>query len=181
MWTSHLPLPTELVEFANCNYIVQKINVLYPVVELRSLQHHTFHYTSDQEPPLVLTSLLRAVATGTVGPVSAGPLSPGALSHVFTVKRHVTVHLMASRTTFKALLPSLPDKPHQLKDFAFPKQTFGKSKTVLCSARSQWFSTWLFLHYDEGRDVVFCHTCVTPRHASQFCECVSLEREASMQ
>ena len=51
--------------------------------------------------------------------------------------------------------------PHHSKDFAFPKRTFGKSKPVLCFAHSQWFGTWPFLHYDEGQDVVFCHTCVT--------------------
>ena len=59
-------------------------------------------------------------------------------------------------------LPSLPDEPHHPKsDFAFPKRTFGKSKPVLCSAQSQWFSSWPFLHYDGAQDVVFCHTCVT--------------------
>ena len=63
--------------------------------------------------------------------------------------------------TQSSLLPSLPDKPHHPKDFAFPKRTFGKSKPVLCSAQSQWFNSWPFLHYDEGQDVVFCHTCVT--------------------
>ena len=69
---------------------------------------------------------------------------------------------MASRTCFKASLPILPDEPHHPpKDFPFPKRTFGKSKPVLCSARSQWFGIWPFLHYDEGQDIVFCHTCVT--------------------
>ena len=58
--------------------------------------------------------------------------------------------------------PSLPDVPHHPKDFAFHKRTFGKSKPVQCSAReSQWFGSWPFLHYDQGQDVVFCHTCVT--------------------
>ena len=37
----------------------------------------------------------------------------------------------------------------------FPTWSFGKSKPVLCSAWSQWFSTWPFLHYDEGEDVLF--------------------------
>ena len=84
----------------------------------------------------------RAVATGPVGPVSTGPLS-GTLSHVFVVNQR----LMTARTSFKASLPSLPDTPHHLKDVAFPKRTFRKSKPVLCSAWSQWFSTWPFLHY----------------------------------
>ena len=59
------------------------------------------------------------------------------------------------------LLPSLLDEPHHPTDFPFPKRTFGKSKPVLCSAQSQWFHTWPFLHYDEAQDVVFCHHCVT--------------------
>ena len=62
----------------------------------------------------------------------------------------------------KSSIPNLPDEPHHPKDLAFPKRSFGKSKPVLCSAQSKWFSSWPFLHYDEGQDVVFCHTCVTP-------------------
>ena len=60
-------------------------------------------------------------------------------------------------------LPSLPDEPHHPKPnfLRSPKSTFGKSKHVLCSAQSQWFSSWPFLHYDEAQDVVLCHTCVT--------------------
>ena len=46
---------------------------------------------------------------------------------------------------------------HPKEDFALPNQSFGKSKPVLCSAQSYWFSSWLFLHYDEGQDVVFYH------------------------
>ena len=56
---------------------------------------------------------------------STWPLS-GALSHVFVVNQR----LMTARTSFKASLPSLPDVPHHLKDVAFPKQTFRKSKPV---------------------------------------------------
>ena len=58
-------------------------------------------------------------------------------------------------------IPSLPDEPHHPKSFAFPKRSFGMTKPVFCSAKSQWFDTWPFLHYDEGQDVMFCHTCVT--------------------
>ncbi|XP_033123564.1 zinc finger MYM-type protein 1-like [Anneissia japonica] len=55
----------------------------------------------------------------------------------------------------------LPNEPHHPKaDFSFPKRSFGKAKPVMCSAQSQWFRTWPFLHYVEGKDVVFCHTCV---------------------
>eukprot|EP00731_Ephydatia_muelleri_P010741 Em0005g1327a len=58
-------------------------------------------------------------------------------------------------------IPSLPDESHHPKSFAFPKRSFGKTKPVFCSAESQWFDTWPFLHYNEGQDVMFCHTCVT--------------------
>ena len=61
---------------------------------------------------------------------------------------------------FKESLPSLPDEPHHPENFKFPKRSFGKAKPVQYSAQSQWFKTWPFLHYDEGQDVVFCHTCV---------------------
>lgn len=57
--------------------------------------------------------------------------------------------------------PSLPDKPyHPAATFSFPKRTFGVKKPVKCAARSQWFKTWSFLHYDEATDAVFCHICV---------------------
>ena len=45
-------------------------------------------------------------------------------------------------------LPTLSDEPKA--SFAFPKRSFGKSKPILCSAQSHWFSSWPFLHYDEG-------------------------------
>ena len=61
----------------------------------------------------------------------------------------------------KASLPRLPDKPHHPQNFSLTKQMFGKTRPVMCSAQSQWFTTWPFLHYVEAQDVVFCHTCVT--------------------
>ena len=64
-------------------------------------------------------------------------------------------------SSVRSSFPSLPDKPHHPgRSFSFPKRSFGKAKPVLCSAQSQWFDTWPFLHYDESQDVVFCHTCV---------------------
>ena len=64
-------------------------------------------------------------------------------------------------SSIKSLFPSLPDKPHHPgRSFSFPKRSFGKAKPVLCSAQSQWFDTWPFLHYDESQDVVFLsHLC----------------------
>ena len=51
--------------------------------------------------------------------------------------------------------------PHQPTEFDFPKRAFGKKSMAYRSFQPSWFKTWKWLHYDEGRDVVFCHTCVT--------------------
>ena len=59
----------------------------------------------------------------------------------------------------KDFLPTLSDESeHPKAEFALPKRSFGKSKQALYSALRHWFSSWPFLHYDEGQDVVFCHT-----------------------
>ena len=48
----------------------------------------------------------------------------------------------------KESLPKLSDQPHHPKArFAFPKQSFEKSKPVLCFAQSHWFSCCPFLQY----------------------------------
>ena len=46
-------------------------------------------------------------------------------------------------------------------EFPFPKQPFGKAKVVYRSFQKSWFKEWPFLHYDEVKDVAFCHTCAT--------------------
>ena len=58
-------------------------------------------------------------------------------------------------------LPELPSSPHQPSSFTFPKRYFGNKVVVQRSCQRSWFERWPFLHYDEGKDVVFCHTCVT--------------------
>ena len=55
---------------------------------------------------------------------------------------------------------NFPSKPHQPANFKFPKRTFGKKNIVHRSFQSSWFSQWSFLHYDEARDLTFCHMCV---------------------
>ena len=67
--------------------------------------------------------------------------------------------IMAAGTT-RFILPDLPSKPHQPASIIFPKRSFGKTKVVQRSFQSSWFQKWPFLHYDESKDVVFCHTCV---------------------
>ena len=69
--------------------------------------------------------------------------------------------MAGAKLTAIVTLPSLPDEPRYPTDFRFPKRTFGKSNRVLCSAQSQWFRIWPFLHYDEAQDAVFCHHCAT--------------------
>ena len=54
----------------------------------------------------------------------------------------------------------VPDQPHQLLTFTFPKRSFGKKALVFRRFRPSWFSHWPFLHYDEANDVVYCHTCL---------------------
>ncbi len=53
----------------------------------------------------------------------------------------------------------VPDKPHQPFEFNFPKRSFGV-KGAQRSFQPGWFRRWPFLHYDEGRDIAFCHTCL---------------------
>lgn len=80
------------------------------------------------------------------------------LTHThWRVGRLASVEQMASA----APLPDLPEDPyHPPAQFKYPKRAFGKAKPVYCSAQRQWFQSWPFLHYDEAKDAVFCHTCV---------------------
>ena len=58
-------------------------------------------------------------------------------------------------------IPDFPTTPHQPLEFAFPKRPFVKAKVVYRSFQKSWFKEWPFLHYDESKDVAFCHTCAT--------------------
>ena len=60
----------------------------------------------------------------------------------------------SSKTSFLIEF-DVPERPHQPKQFQFPKCSFGQKTTVY---RSEWFLKWPFLHYDESCDTVFCHT-----------------------
>ena len=57
-------------------------------------------------------------------------------------------------------LPAIPSRPHQPTAFSFPKRSFGKKKVTFRSFQVSWFRQWPYLHYDEARDLAFCHTCV---------------------
>ena len=64
-------------------------------------------------------------------------------------------------------------KPNQpLAGFQFRKRSFGKTKMLDRSCQYSWFSRWPFLHYDEGKDALSCHTCLLG-----FRTCVYLTRK----
>ena len=67
---------------------------------------------------------------------------------------------MASPTSVEFSLPEVDERPNQPMHFKFPKRPFGKTKVVNRSFQNQWFEKWRWLHYDESRDLAFCHTCV---------------------
>ena len=55
-------------------------------------------------------------------------------------------------------LPEVGSQPHHpASDFKYPQRSFGKA---MRACQSSWFKLWPFLHYDEAKDVLFCHTCV---------------------
>ena len=50
--------------------------------------------------------------------------------------------------------------PHQPLNFTFPMRDFGKKAVVKRAFQPGWFKSWSWLHYDEAKDVVLCHTSV---------------------
>ena len=68
---------------------------------------------------------------------------------------------MATSANFLGSVPDVSEKPNQPLDFAFPKRQFGKTKIINCSFQAQWFQKFRWLHYDQSRDLAFCHTCVS--------------------
>ena len=52
------------------------------------------------------------------------------------------------------------ERPNQPMHFKFPKRQFGKPKVVNRLFQYQWFEKWRWIHYDESRDLAFCHTCI---------------------
>ena len=59
------------------------------------------------------------------------------------------------------------DKPfHPPKNFKFPEKRFGK-ETFNRSCQSQWFEDHQWLHYDVGRDSLFCYVCQNSDDQSQ--------------
>ena len=84
------------------------------------------------------------------------PTSVLIYSHVASSE---TNHKMSCCKSFS--VPNLPDLPNQPTDYNFPKREFGKSKITYRSFQGQWFKQWKWLHYDNVRDVAYCHNCVS--------------------
>ena len=58
-------------------------------------------------------------------------------------------------------------KPHQLKEFTFPKRSFGKKYVVQRVFLSSWFDKWKWIHNDETADVAFCYVCMKADEAGK--------------
>ena len=68
--------------------------------------------------------------------------------------------MAAQASSSRDNLPDISSCPHQPTVFSLPKRSFGKKKVVLRSFQASRFRQWLYLHYNEARDLVYCHTCV---------------------
>ena len=60
----------------------------------------------------------------------------------------------------EVVFESISEEPHQPKAINFPKRSFGKKNPVFRSFQQEWFTKFPFLHYDEAKDIVFCHICL---------------------
>ena len=76
-------------------------------------------------------------------------------------RRQVSLMTTSSGSSSSAnLYQDVGDNPNQPRRFSFPKQQYGKTKVVHRAFQPQWFEKWKWLHYDESRDLAFCHTCL---------------------
>eukprot|EP00731_Ephydatia_muelleri_P012476 Em0006g1370a len=58
------------------------------------------------------------------------------------------------------ILPDIGENPNHPIKYNFPKRAFGVKDITDRSFQAQWFQKWSWIHYDEGRDIVFCSICV---------------------
>ena len=58
-------------------------------------------------------------------------------------------------------LPDIPVVSHQPTSLEFSKKAFEKTKVVYYAFQPTWFKQWPFLHYDESKHAVYCHTCIS--------------------
>ncbi|KAL5005694.1 hypothetical protein ScPMuIL_016852 [Solemya velum] len=52
---------------------------------------------------------------------------------------------------------SISSRSNQPRVFIFPKRSFGQKNPVQRSVHAAWFGNRTWLHYDESRDLAFCH------------------------
>ena len=67
---------------------------------------------------------------------------------------------MASKPKTSVTAQEIPEDLQQSTAISFPKRALGKKGDVLRSFQSDWLKKWPFLHYNESKYVVFCHTCM---------------------
>ena len=59
--------------------------------------------------------------------------------------------------TTKVSTPSLGAAPHQPNSFHFPQREFGRPPHITKrSFQVSWFAKWMWLHYNEEEDAVYC-------------------------
>jgi len=65
-----------------------------------------------------------------------------------------------SKCSKELSVSSVGELPHQPFNFSFQKSEFGKKIVKQSSFQASWFTKHKWLHYDEERNLAFCHTCV---------------------
>ena len=78
---------------------------------------------------------------------------------VHSISAQVMIMAGSSRVG-EVVFESISEEPHQPKAINFPKRSFGKKNPVFRSFQQEWFTKFPFLHYDEAKDIVFCHICL---------------------
>ena len=57
----------------------------------------------------------------------------------------------------------LKNKPHQPREYCFPKRSFGNNNPTFRSFVANWFDKWTWLHYSEEEDKAYCWVCMKAR------------------
>ena len=87
----------------------------------------------------------------------------------------VTSQVESEQPTSFSSTQTCPDKANQPANYKFPKCHFGKTKLVSRSFQLQWFQKWKWLHYDEARDLAFCHICSTAVRTGKMKNCDNVD------
>ena len=69
------------------------------------------------------------------------------------------VHMIMARENGE--IPDIPSCPYQPDSRCkFKPRPFGKKKVVLRSFQPSWCQKWSWIHYQETKDLAFCHICI---------------------